>query len=158
MGFGMPAAIGAQFGCPEALVVDIDGDGSFQMVVQDLATAVAHQLPINICILNNMYLGMVRQWQELFFESRYAAVDLGPGMPDFVKLAEAYGAKGVRVKEPKEVRPALEAAFSSSETVVIEFVIEREEGVFPMVAPGADLTSMIHERPKREKKQARAER
>jgi acetolactate synthase-1/2/3 large subunit len=152
MGFGMPAAIGAQFGRPDALVVDIDGDGSFQMVVQDLATAVAHRLPINICILNNMYLGMVRQWQELFFECRYAAVDLGPGMPDFVKLAEAYGAKGMRVMQPKEVRPALKEAFSSPETVVIEFVIEREEGVFPMVAPGADLTSMIRERPKHKRK------
>lgn len=154
MGYGLPAAIGAQFGRPKSVVIDIDGDGSFQMVSQDLATAVAHKLPINVCILNNMYLGMVRQWQELFFECRYAAVDLGPGMPDFVKLAEAYGAQGFRVAKPDEVRPTLEKAIKSPKTCVIEFVIEREEGVFPMVAPGAELTSMIRGRPKRERKKA----
>lgn len=154
MGYGMPAAIGAQFGRPKALVIDIDGDGSFQMVSQDLATAAAHKLPINICILNNMYLGMVRQWQELFWECRYAAVDLGPGMPDFVKLAEAYGAQGFRVAKPEEVRLTLEKAIKSPKTCVIEFVIEREEGVFPMVAPGAELTEMIHGRPRRERKRA----
>lgn len=152
MGYGMPAAIGAQFGRPKALVVDIDGDGSFQMVSQDVATAVAHKLPINICILNNMYLGMVRQWQELFFECRYTAVDLGPGMPDFVKLAEAYGALGLRVTKPEEVRPALTKALKSPKTCVIEFVIEREAGVFPMVKPGGEITKMIHGRPKKEAK------
>lgn len=156
MGYGLPAAIGAQFGSPNAMVVDIDGDGSFQMVSQDLATAVAHKLPLNICILNNMYLGMVRQWQELFFECRYAAVDLSPGMPDYVKLADAYGAKGIRVTKPEEVRPALKKAFNSKDTYVLEFCIDREEGVFPMVAPGAEITNMIHERPSKKKKKKKS--
>ncbi len=149
MGYGMPAAIGAQFGRPKSLVVDIDGDGSFQMVSQDLATAAAHKLPIKICILNNMYLGMVRQWQELFYECRYAAVDLAPGMPDFVKLADAYGAKGIRVTKNEEVKPALEKAFKDPSTYVIEFCIDREECVFPMVAPGAEITDMMMEKPAR---------
>ncbi len=156
MGYGLPAAIGAQFGSPNAMVVDIDGDGSFQMVSQDLATAVAHKLPLNICILNNMYLGMVRQWQELFFECRYAAVDLSPGMPDYVKLADAYGAKGIRITKPEEVRPALKKAFNSKDTYVLEFCIDREEGVFPMVAPGAEITNMIHERPSKKKKKKKS--
>ncbi len=143
MGFGMPAAIGAQFGRPDATVVVIDGDGSFQMVSQDLATAIYNKLPINICILNNGYLGMVRQWQELFYKKRYAAVDLAVGTPDFVKLAEAYGAMGLRVTKPEEVRPALEKAIASPKTVVIDFVIAREENVFPMVAPGAPISQMI---------------
>lgn len=143
MGFGMPAAIGAQFGVPDGTVVDIDGDGSFQMCSQDLATAVYCRLPINICIFNNGYLGMVRQWQNLFYKGHYFAVDLAVGTPDFVKLAEAYGAKGIRVKKPQEVRPALEKAIASPETVVIDFVVEREENVFPMVAPGAAIDEMI---------------
>ncbi len=149
MGYGLPAAIGAQFGRPKSLVVDIDGDGSFQMVSQDMATAAAHKLPIKVLILNNMYLGMVRQWQELFYECRYAATDLGPGMPDFVKLAEAYGAKGVRVTKNEEVRPVLEKAFKDPSTYVIEFCIDREECVFPMVAPGAEITDMMMEKPAR---------
>lgn len=149
MGYGLPAAIGAQFGRPKSLVVDIDGDGSFQMVSQDLATAAAHKLPIKVLILNNMYLGMVRQWQELFYECRYAATDLGPGMPDFVKLAEAYGAKGIRVTKNEEVRPTLEKAFKDPSTYVIEFTIDREECVFPMVAPGAEITDMMMEKPAR---------
>ncbi len=143
MGFGLPSAIGAQFGCPDATVVVIDGDGSFQMVSQDLATAACNKLPINICIMNNGYLGMVRQWQELFYQRCYFAVDLAVGTPDFVKLAEAYGAKGLRVTKPVEVRPALEEAISSPETTVLDFVIEREENVWPMVAPGAAIDEMI---------------
>lgn len=160
MGFGMPAAIGAQFGCPDATVVVIDGDGSFQMVSQDLATAVINQLPINICILNNGYLGMVRQWQELFYDKHYLNVCLmadvtcppkcntpsekcPPYSPDFVKLAEAYGAMGLRATKPEEVKPALKKAFSSSAPAVIDFVVAREEDIFPMVAPGAPISQMI---------------
>ncbi|MDI6689926.1 MAG: biosynthetic-type acetolactate synthase large subunit [Actinomycetota bacterium] len=143
MGFGMPAAIGAQFGRPDAIVIDIDGDGSLQMVSQDIATAVINKLPINIVIMNNGYLGMVRQWQQLFYEHRYYAVDLMPGIPDFVKLAEAYGAKGMRITKPEKVRPALEEAIASPMTVIIDCWIEREENVFPMVAPGAPLSQMI---------------
>jgi len=143
MGFGMPAAIGAQIGQPKAKVVVIDGDGSFQMTSQDLATAAYNKLPINICILNNGYLGMVRQWQELFYNRRYTAVDLAVGTPDYVKLAEAYGAKGLRVTEAREVRPALTEALGTPVPVVIDFVVAREENVFPMVAPGASLSNMI---------------
>lgn len=151
MGFGLPSAIGAQFGRPKSLVIDIDGDGSFQMVSQDLATCIANKLPVKVCIMNNRFLGMVRQWQELFWDSRYAAVNLEPGMPDFVKLADAYGAKGYRVTKPDQVVPTLKDAFSNNETCVIEFVIEREENVFPMVAPGAELTDMMHDAPRRKK-------
>ncbi len=143
MGFGLPAAIGAQFGRPDALVFDIDGDGSFQMVSQDLATAVYNKLPINIAIMNNGYLGMVRQWQELFYKRRYSQVDLAVGTPDFVKLAEAYGAKGLRACHPDEVRSVLGEAIATDGPVVIDFLVEREENVFPMVAPGAPISQMI---------------
>ncbi len=143
MGFGMPAAIGAQVGVPDALVIDIDGDGSLQMVSQDLATAVIEKLPINICVLNNGYLGMVRQWQELFYGKRYSSVDLTCQTPDFVKLAEAYCTLGIRVTKPEEVKPALEKAIAAPQPVVIDFMVAREENVFPMVAPGAAVTDMI---------------
>lgn len=147
MGFGLPSAIGAQVGKPDAIVFDIDGDGSFQMVSQDMASAAAFNLPVNICILNNSYLGMVRQWQELFWDARYAAVNLAPGMPDYMKLAEAYGAEGIRVTKPEEVRPAIEKAIKSKKPNLLEFVIEREEAVFPMVPPGKGLQDMIYEKP-----------
>ncbi|MFQ5575250.1 MAG: thiamine pyrophosphate-dependent enzyme, partial [Terriglobia bacterium] len=136
-------------GRPEADVVVIDGDGSFQMTLQDLATAVENRLPIVVCILNNGYLGMVRQWQEMFFDNRYAAVDLDVGTPDYVKLAEAFGAKGIRVKESAKVKPALDDALKSKVPVIIDFVGAREENVFPMVAPGASLTDMIDPRTKK---------
>lgn len=142
MGFGLPAAIGAQVGRPDAVVFDIAGDGSIQMTSQELATAVQFRLPINIAILNNRYLGMVRQWQELFHGRRYSQTDLAD-TPDFVKLAEAYGAEGIRVTRAEEVRPALEQAIASPKPVVIDFVIAREENVFPMVPPGESLTKML---------------
>lgn len=142
MGYGFPAAIGAQAGNPEAVVFDIAGDGSFQMNIQELATAVQYELPVNIAILNNQYLGMVRQWQELFFKKRYAHTDISVA-PDFVKVAEAYGAEGMLITKEEEVRPALEQAIASPKPVVLDFRIAREENVFPMVPAGAALTQMI---------------
>ncbi len=151
MGFGVPSALGAQVGRPEAVVFDIDGDGSFQMVSQDMATATAYDLPINICILNNQWLGMVRQWQELFWDKRYAYTDLTPGMPDFMKLAEAYGAQGIRITKPAEVMPAIKRAIKSKRPCILEFVITGEQGVFPMVPPGKGLQDMIYEQPEPQK-------
>ncbi len=143
MGFGLPAAIGAQAGCPDKVVFDIAGDGSIQMNSQELATAVAYNLPVKVAILNNGYLGMVRQWQELMWNRRYSQTDLNVGTPDFVKLAEAYGAVGLRVTRPEEVRPALEQAIATPKPVVIDFLVAREENVFPFVPPGEPLTKMV---------------
>jgi acetolactate synthase-1/2/3 large subunit len=143
MGFGLPAAIGAQFGVPDACVIDIDGDGSLQMVSQDLATVSYNKLPIIIALLNNGYLGMVRQWQELFYNHRYSSVDLRVGTPDFMKLADAYGIQGIRVTKSDEVKPALKKAIESKKPTLIEFMVEREEDVFPMVAPGASIDEML---------------
>jgi acetolactate synthase-1/2/3 large subunit len=142
MGYGFPAAIGAQVGCPDALVVDIAGDGSIQMNIQELATAVCNKIPVKVCILDNGYLGMVRQWQELFYKRRYAATCLD-GNPDFVRLAEAYGACGARVTKSEEVRPALEKAFADRNVWVLDFAVDREENVFPMVPAGEAIDRMI---------------
>ncbi|MBN2453543.1 MAG: biosynthetic-type acetolactate synthase large subunit [Candidatus Omnitrophica bacterium] len=145
MGYGFPAAIGAQLGNPGALVFDIAGDGSIQMNIQELATAVANKLPIKIAILNNYYLGMVRQWQELFYNHRYSYTCLNaPGAePDFVKLAEAYGAVGMRITDKKEVRAAIDKAIATDNTVIMDFRIEREENVFPIVPAGEAMNKMI---------------
>ncbi len=142
MGFGLPAAIGAQVACPDKLVVDVAGDGSIQMTIQELATAVQCCLPIKIVILNNGYLGMVRQWQELFYEKRYACTSLDH-LPDFVKLAEAYGAVGLRATKPDEVESILAEGLSSLKPVVMDFVVDREENVYPMVPAGAPITEML---------------
>ena len=142
MGYGFPAAIGAQVGRPDAIVVDVAGDGSIQMNIQELAPAVHEKIPVKVCILNNGYLGMVRQWQELFYDRRYAATQL-LGNPDFVAVAEAYGANGVRVTRPEEVRPALDRAFADREVWVLDFAIEPEENVFPMVPAGEAIDRMI---------------
>jgi acetolactate synthase-1/2/3 large subunit len=142
MGFGLPAAIGAQVGRPGAVVFDIAGDGSVQMTSQELATAVQFKLPVKVAILNNRYLGMVRQWQELFHGRRYSQTDL-VDTPDFVKLAEAYGAEGIRVTRAEDVRSALERSIALPKPVVIDFVIAREENVFPMVPPGESITKML---------------
>lgn len=142
MGFGLPAAIGAQIACPDKIVVDIAGDGSIQMNSQELATAVQYGLPINIVILNNRYLGMVRQWQELFYDRRYSSTAMEHA-PDFVKLAEAYGALGLRTDKPDEVESVLAKGLASKKTVVMEFIVEREESVYPMVPAGASLTEML---------------
>ena len=142
MGYGFPASIGAQAGRPDALVIDIAGDGSIQMNIQELATVVQHGLPIKIAILNNGYLGMVRQWQELFWGRRYSAVDIAV-QPDFVKLAEAYGIKGMRIEHPSEVRDAIEEALKEPGPVLMDFRIEKEENVLPMVPAGKALHEMI---------------
>lgn len=142
MGYGFPAAIGVQVAHPDAIVFDIAGDGSIQMNSQELATAVQYKLPINIAILNNGYLGMVRQWQEMFFDRSYSHVDM-TWAPDFVKLAEAYGAMGLRVERPEDVRPALEEAIHSKETYILDFIVEREENVFPMVPAGGAIHNML---------------
>jgi acetolactate synthase-1/2/3 large subunit len=161
MGYGFPSAIGAQIANPDRRVIDIAGDGSIQMNIQELATAVHNNVPVIVAILNNGYLGMVRQWQELFFERRYSSTCLmtgaecppqctGPGdhcpvyRPDFVKLAEAYGAVGLRVMKEEDVKPALlKAKEIKDKPVFIDFLIEREFNVFPMVAPGAGNDEMM---------------
>jgi acetolactate synthase I/II/III large subunit len=142
MGFGLPAAIGAQIACPDKTVMDIAGDGSIQMNIQEMATAVQYGLPVKIAILNNGYLGMVRQWQELFYGKRYSSTRVDCA-PDFVKLAEAYGAVGLRASRPAEVVPVLEEALSVPRPVIMDFVVEAEEGVYPMVPSGAPLTDML---------------
>ncbi len=142
MGFGFPAAIGAQIARPDKTVVDVAGDGSIQMNIQEMATALQYQLPVKIVILNNGYLGMVRQWQELFYDKRYASTCMNCG-PDFVKLAEAYGALGLRATKPEEVIPVLEKGLSSPTTVIMDFVVAKEECVYPMVPAGAPITEML---------------
>jgi len=142
MGYGLPAALGVQVAHPGKLVIDIAGDGSIQMNIQELATASQYNLPVKVAILNNGYLGMVRQWQELFYEKRYASVDMS-FQPDFVKLAEAYGAAGFRTDKPEEVVPILKEAFATPKPVLMDFRISREENVYPMVPAGARLTEMI---------------
>lgn len=160
MGFGLPAAIGAQLAKPEATVVNIAGDGSIQMNVQELVVAVEHQLPVVNVILNNDYLGMVRQWQEMFYNDEYAGTVLGqknrPGnekiseqtdapeyLPDFVALAKAHGADGARVSTRKGVAPALKKAFESRKPWVLEFIVEPQSNVYPMVPPGKSLMDMV---------------
>jgi len=142
MGFGFPAAIGAQVACPDRVVVDIAGDGSIQMNIQELATAVTYGIPVKVVILNNGSLGLVRQWQELFYEKRYSHIDIAD-VPDFVKLAEAYGAVGLRATCSDEVESTLQLGLNTPGVVVMDFHIEPEEGVYPMVSPGAPLTEMI---------------
>ncbi|MCK5450601.1 MAG: biosynthetic-type acetolactate synthase large subunit [Candidatus Omnitrophica bacterium] len=148
MGYGFPAAIGAQVGKPGAIVFDIAGDGSIQMNIQELATAVTEKLPIKIVILNNGYLGMVRQWQELFYDKRYAWTVLdrkGATMcPDFVKLAESYGAKGLRITKKEDVAKAIKTAVKTKGPVIMDFVVEKEENVFPMVPAGESINNMLH--------------
>ncbi len=160
MGYGFPAAIGAQVANPDKVVFDIAGDGSIQMNIQELATAVTYKLPVNIAILNNNYLGMVRQWQELFYDRRYSGTcmsrnkmcpkqcdsptDQCPNqIPDFVKVAQGYSAVGMRIKKKADVVPALEEAIKSKKPVVMDFVVAKEENVFPMVPAGASLSQMI---------------
>jgi len=143
MGFGLPAAIGAQAGRPDALVIDIAGDGSIQMNSQEMATASVNMLPVKVVLLNNGYLGMVRQWQELFYGRRYASSVLSQDVPDYVKLVEAYGWLGLRVTASEDVDDALKRAFDHAGPALIDFRVAREECVFPMVAPGGSIDEML---------------
>ncbi|MDM7938922.1 MAG: acetolactate synthase large subunit [Methanothrix sp.] len=143
MGYGFPAAIGAKIGRPECDVIDIAGDGSFLMNSQELATAVVNDIPVKVAILNNGCLGMVRQWQELFFEKRYSATILGRTSPDFVKLAEAYGAMGLRATKPSEVEPVIRAALATDRPVIMDFIVNPAEKVSPMVPAGATLSEIL---------------
>jgi acetolactate synthase I/II/III large subunit len=142
MGFGLPAALGAQVACPDRQVIDVSGDGSFQMNSQELATLVQYQLPVKIAILNNNYLGMVRQWQELFFRRRYSQTPMELPI-DFVKLAEAYGATGLTAARPEEVEGVIRTALQTPGPVLMEFKIDREENVMPMVPAGAAINEMV---------------
>ena len=153
MGYGFPAAIGAKVAHPDKMVFSISGDGSIQMNIQELATSVENNIPVKVVILNNRFLGMVRQWQELFYQERYSASDLG-STPDFVKVAEAYGAIGLRAQKPSEVVSVLKEGIKAKKTVFMEFVIDRYEKVFPMVPAGASIHEMIfgEEKKKEEKK------
>ncbi|MBP1761583.1 MAG: acetolactate synthase, large subunit, partial [Firmicutes bacterium] len=143
MGYGFPAAIGAKIACPDKTVINIAGDGSIQMNIQELGTAIQYKLPVIICILNNHYLGMVRQWQTLFYGERYSHTDM-TSQPDFVKLAEAYGAVGIRVKNMEEVDGALQKALQVTDRpVIIDFWVDRNTNVYPMVPPGEALNNML---------------
>jgi acetolactate synthase I/II/III large subunit len=144
MGFGFPAAVGAQVACPDKVVWDIAGDGSIQMNIQEMATAVVNKLPIKIAVLNNRYLGMVRQWQQLFFGRRYSQTDLNVPTPDFVKLVEAYGGVGLLVTKQEEVKPAIKRAMEIKDRpCLIDFRIAREENVMPMVPAGGSIDDML---------------
>lgn len=152
MGYGFPAAIGAQFAMPKATVFDIAGDGSIQMNIQELATAVINKLPVKVAILNNRYLGMVRQWQELFFNERYSHTGLDI-VPDFVKVAEAYGAVGLRAVKPEEVEPVIRESLKiKDKPVFMDFVVDWKEKVYPMVPAGAAIDEMIFGEKKEKKK------
>lgn len=142
MGYGLPASIGAQLAFPDRLVIAIVGDGSIQMNIQELITAVSNHLPVKIVILNNRYLGMVRQWQELFYNGVYASTNM-EAQPDFVKLAEAYGAEGYRIEKVELLESTLEQALSSANTAIIDVRVDREENVYPMVPAGAALDEML---------------
>jgi acetolactate synthase-1/2/3 large subunit len=141
MGFALPAAIGAKFACPDKEVWVIAGDGGFQMTAAELSTIVQEGIKINIAIINNGYLGMVRQWQEFFYERNYAATPLVS--PDFVKLADAHGLKGLAVRTRAEVVPAVEQARSAPGTFLLNFMVEKEDSVYPMIPAGSSLHEMI---------------
>jgi acetolactate synthase-1/2/3 large subunit len=142
MGFGLPAAIGAKIGMPDKTVIDIAGDGSIQMVSQEMATATANKIPVKIMLLNNGYLGMVRQWQEFFWDRRYSQTCVY-NCVDFVKLVEAYGGVGIRVSKKDEVEGAIVKALGINNLVLVDFRIDREENVYPMVVPGSSIDNML---------------
>jgi acetolactate synthase-1/2/3 large subunit len=142
MGFGLPSAIGAKVGRPDELVVCLAGDGSLVMTCQELATAVEHDIAVKVFIMNNGYLGMVRQWQELFWDKRYSAVDMGKS-PDWVKLAEAFGATGMRVEADDEMDDAMREAIEAEGPVVLDVRVRREENCYPMIPAGAAARDMV---------------
>ncbi len=144
MGFGFPASIGAKIARPDATVIDIAGDGSFQMNIQELGTAMNYHIPVKVVILNNQYLGMVRQWQDLFWNKRYSSTCIAC-QPDFVKVAEAYGAQGFRATRADEVEEVLRTAFASDEPAVIDVRVKREANVWPMVPAGGAIDQMLGE-------------
>ena len=149
MGYGVPSAIGAQLGCPNDVVISISGDGGFQMMMCELSTAFIHKLPIKFVIIDNKYLGMVRQWQELFFDDRLSGVDLH-GSPDFIKLAEAFGIKGIRIKRPTDVKRKIKEALDYNDgPVVIHAEVVKQDNVFPMIPAGGTADDMLIERPKK---------
>ena len=144
MGFSVPAAIGAKVGCPDKMVWAVDGDGCFQMTAQELVTASIEKIPVKVAILNNSYLGMVRQWQEMFYDERYSQVDLTPNLPDFKMWAEAMGCVGIRVDSPEEVQPAIDRANDVDDRpVVIDFRTDASENVFPMVPSGQSNSEVV---------------
>jgi acetolactate synthase I/II/III large subunit len=147
MGFGFPAAIGAQFGRPDETVVAIVGDGGFQMTLSELATAALHKLPVKVIILDNKYLGMVRQWQTMFYDNRLSGVDL-EGNPDFVRLASAYGVEGFRLRRTADIDKILTRALKHDGPVVVHAEVEKEDNVFPMIPAGAAISEMLIEPPK----------
>jgi acetolactate synthase-1/2/3 large subunit len=142
MGYGLPAAMGAQVARPDDLVVLFTGDGSFQMCIQELATIAHNQLPIKIMLMNNGVLGMVRQWQKMFYDQRFSGINLH-GNPDFIKVAEAYGIRGIRVDSAEQVRSAIAEAIKHPGPVLLDFTISPDEDVLPMVAPGKPITEML---------------
>jgi len=149
MGYGFPAAIGAQFGNPDKIVVDIAGDGSIQMCIQEMATARHNNLPVKVAILNNCYLGMVRQWQDLFYGKRYSGVELC-ALPDWVRLAQAYDSVGFETSDPDEVVPIIEKALEVTDRpVLMNFHVSREENVFPMIPAGKTIHEMMLEPPEK---------
>jgi len=144
MGFAVPAALGAKAARPDELVIAIDGDGCFQMTCQELATSVAEELPIVVAIINNGHLGMVRQWQELFYGGRFSQVRLGHDLPDYVRLAESYGCVGLRAERAEEVDPIIQQALAVQDrTVVIDFRVDPAENCFPMVPSGATNDDIV---------------
>jgi acetolactate synthase-1/2/3 large subunit len=144
MGFAVPAAIGAKVGRPDAMVYAIDGDGCFQMTSQELITAATERIPIKVAVLNNSGYGMVRQWQTLFYDGRYSAIDLGDEVPDYVKLAEAMGCVAMRATSPEDVRPVIDKSISIDDRpVVVEFKVDPDEMCFPMVPAGGSNDDVV---------------
>jgi acetolactate synthase I/II/III large subunit len=141
MGYGLPAGIGAKFAAPDRKVIVVSGDGSIQMNIQELGTAVQYGVDIKVVILNNHFLGMVRQWQERFYEERYSYSAMS--VPDFVKLADAYGAKGFRIDKSKDLSKTMKEAFATPGPVLIDVTIPKEEAVMPMIPPGGAMSEML---------------
>ena len=142
MGVGLPFALGAQVACPDKTVVAVAGDGSVQMNIQEMTTAVLEKIPVKVFVMNNGYLGMVRQWQELFWDNRYSHVDMG-SYPDFVKLAEAYGATGLRLTDKATLVDDMKAALATPGPVMVDVRVTREENTDPMIAPGQAAREMV---------------
>ena len=144
MGYEVPGAMGAQVGAPDRVVWSVAGDGGFQMTMAELATIAENRIPVKFAIMNNNYLGMVRQWQEFFYDSDYVATAY-TGNPDFVKLAEAFGIMGIRVTDKMQVRPSIEQANAHDGPVVVDFVVEEEENVYPMIKAGGTIDDLVEE-------------